>query len=192
MINQICRKNKHIWPACDDKTNTGWESTYWVWDVADSVHPDVPRNGKRVDPVQWDFVLVFQQVGAIHCHLRAETRVFNCTGSAMPSPMAARVHWPWRRLRAPGWWSRRGRRICRAAGGAFPLCPSSPAAGSYIPHRASLWSEGWSGGRRQSGAWCCSRSTGRSGTCGEGARRGWITSGGAVLPGSIFERHTVL
>lgn len=101
----------------------------------------------------------------LHCcaHL-----LFLSTTQAYPSFSTAGVHWPWRRLRAPGWWSRRGLRVCRAADGAFPLCPSSPAAGSYIPHRATLRSEGWSGGRRQSVAWCCSRSTGPSETCREG------------------------
>lgn len=98
--------------------------------------------------------------------------VFYESNRCAPSSLTAWVHWPWRRLRAPGWWSRRGLRACKAADWAFPLCPSSPAAGSYRPRRASLWSEGWSGGRRQSAAWCCSRSTSRSETCREGAQPG--------------------
>lgn len=184
-------KQTHIWPeVCPMRTNSWWEDTHWVWDVADSVHPDIPRYRKCVDPVQWDFVLEFQQVGAVYRHLWAKTGIFKIPAFLWIKPLrcmyrltrayqrlrppTAQVRWPWRRRRAPGRWSRRGPRVCRAAGGAFPLCPSSPAAGSYTPHRAGLWSEGWSGGRRQSAAWCCSRSTGPSEICREGCTQGLI------------------
>lgn len=140
--------------------------THWVWDVAYSVHPDFPTDGEGVNPVQRNSVLVFQQVSSIYRHLQVnKERYLSVPHAGLPSSLPARTHRPWRRLRAPGWSSRRGRRACRAAGGASPLCPSSPAAGSCTPHRASPWSEGWSGGRRQSAVWCCSHSTGRSETC---------------------------
>lgn len=58
-----------------NKGNNGWECTYRVWDVANSMHPDFPRNRKRVDPVQWDSVLIFQQVGTIYCHLWAKISI---------------------------------------------------------------------------------------------------------------------
>lgn len=60
-------KEAHI---CEKTTdNRGRESTYWIWDVADGVHPDFPRYRKCVDPVELDSVLVFQQVRTIYCHL---------------------------------------------------------------------------------------------------------------------------
>lgn len=46
-------KQTHMWSACEDKikqTRDG-KSTYWVWDVANSVHLDFARYRKCVNPV---------------------------------------------------------------------------------------------------------------------------------------------
>lgn len=58
-------KKQHIlW-----RKTRGGESTHWVWDVANSMYPDFPRNRKGVDPVERYSVLVSQKVSTIYCHL---------------------------------------------------------------------------------------------------------------------------
>lgn len=90
------------------------------------------------------------------------TGVQPCAGVFCFADMFA--EWPWRNRCAPGWRSRRGRRVCRAADAASPLGPSCPAAGSCTPRTARCQTEGWSAGPRPRAAWCCSRSTGPPGS----------------------------
>lgn len=53
-------------------------SSYRVWDVANGVDPDFPGDGKCVDPVNGDSVLVFQQVDSVYCHL--QVKAARCDG----------------------------------------------------------------------------------------------------------------
>lgn len=73
--NEIClEKQTHmtcLWEQ--NKAQKERRCAYGVWDVANSVHPHLARYRKCVHPVQWDLVLVFQQMSTIYCHLQART-----------------------------------------------------------------------------------------------------------------------
>lgn len=71
ILNQICWGKTNAWPGQDKRIKQ--RCSYWVRDVGDGVHADASGYRQCVHPVQGSFVLVFQQVGAVYCHLAART-----------------------------------------------------------------------------------------------------------------------
>lgn len=50
------------------------------------MHADAAAHGECVHPVQWNFVLVFQQMRAVYCHLEARTSVLACLTRWLRTP----------------------------------------------------------------------------------------------------------
>lgn len=70
-IIKLLKKTSDLKRKSVDDLLSRWDrAAYWAWDVANGLYLNFSWYGERVDSVQRDSVLIFQDMSAVYCHLQ--------------------------------------------------------------------------------------------------------------------------